>query len=64
MSEDGTWQLAPAYDLTYVLDLGGSLPNEDHCLFMRSKLSNFSREDAGHLLMTTAYKDPMQSSGK
>ena len=46
MSEDGTWQLAPAYDLTYVLDWGGSLPNEDHCLFMRSKLSNFSREDA------------------
>lgn len=23
MSEDGTWGLAPAYDLTYVLDLGG-----------------------------------------
>ena len=37
--------LAPAYDLTYVLDLGGNLPNEDHCLFMRAKLSNFSRED-------------------
>ena len=32
--------------LTYVLDLGGNLPNEDHCLFMRAKLSNFSREDA------------------
>ena len=46
MSEDGTWGLAPAYDLTYVLDLGGNLPNEDHCLFMRAKLRNFSREDA------------------
>lgn len=46
MSEDGTWRLAPAYDLTYVLDLGGNLPNENHCLFMRAKLSNFSREDA------------------
>ena len=46
MSEDGTWSLAPAYDLTYVLDLGGNLPNEDHCLFMRAKLSNFNREDA------------------
>ncbi len=46
MSEDGTWQLAPAYDLTYVLDLGGNLPNENHCLFMRAKLSSFSREDA------------------
>ena len=43
MSEDGTWQLAPAYDLTYVLDLGGNLPNESHCLFMRAKLSSFSR---------------------
>ncbi|MDD7251076.1 MAG: HipA domain-containing protein, partial [Prevotellaceae bacterium] len=46
MSKDGTWSLAPAYDLTYVLDLGGNLPNTDHCLFMRAKLSNFSREDA------------------
>lgn len=46
MSEDGTWQLAPAYDLTYVLDLGGNLPNENHCLFMRAKLRSFSREDA------------------
>lgn len=45
MSENGTWSLAPAYDLTYVLDLGGNLPNEDHCLFMRAKLSNFSQED-------------------
>lgn len=25
---------------------GGNLPNEDHCLFMRAKLRNFSREDA------------------
>ena len=46
MSEDGTWRLAPAYDLTYVLDLGGNLPNENHCLFMRAKLSSFSRGDA------------------
>lgn len=46
MSEDGTWQLAPAYDLTYVLDLGGNLPNENHCLFMRAQLRSFSREDA------------------
>lgn len=46
MSEDGTWSLAPAYDLTYVLDLGGNLPNAEHCLFMRAKLSNFNREDA------------------
>ncbi len=27
MSEDGTWRLAPAYDITYIIDTGGYLPN-------------------------------------
>lgn len=45
MSEDGTWRLSPAYDVTYIFDSGGFLPNEDHCLYVRAKLRNITRDD-------------------
>jgi serine/threonine-protein kinase HipA len=37
--------LSPAYDITYIIDNGGYLPNEDHCLYIRAKLHNVTRED-------------------
>ncbi len=46
MNEDGSWHLAPAYDITYIINRGGYLPNEDHCMFIRSKLHGISRDDA------------------
>ena len=46
MNEDGTWRLSPAYDITYIIDNGGFLPNEDHCLYIRAKLRNITRDDA------------------
>ena len=46
MNEDGSWRLSPAYDITYIIDNGGFLPNEDHCLYIRAKLRNITREDA------------------
>ena len=45
MQDDGSWRLSPAYDITYVLDRGGYLPNEDHCLYIRAKLRNITRDD-------------------
>lgn len=45
MDEDGTWRLAPAYDMTYVFDSGGFLPNEDHCMYIRAKLRDITRDD-------------------
>ena len=45
MSEDGTWRLSPAYDITYIFDNGGFLPNEDHCMYIRAKLRNITRAD-------------------
>lgn len=45
MQKDGSWRLSPAYDITYIIDNGGYLPNEDHCLFIRAKLRNVTRED-------------------
>ena len=46
MSEDGTWRLSPAYDITYIIDSGGFLPNEDHCMYVRAKLRNITHDDA------------------
>lgn len=46
MNEDGSWRLAPAYDMTYIIDRGGCLPNEEHCMFIRAKLRGITREDA------------------
>ena len=45
MKKDGSWRLSPAYDITYIIDNGGYLPNEDHCLYIRAKLRNITRED-------------------
>lgn len=45
MQGDGSWRLSSAYDMTYIIDSGGYQPNEDHCLYMRAKLRNISRED-------------------
>ena len=45
MQTDGSWRLSPAYDVTFIFDTGGFLPNEDHCMFIRAKLRNITRED-------------------
>ena len=45
MQEDGTWRLSPAYDITYIIDVGGYLPNEDHCMYIRAKLRNITYDD-------------------
>lgn len=46
MREDGSWRLSPAYDITYIIDSGGFLPNENHCMYIRAKLRNITRDDA------------------
>lgn len=45
MSQQGTWRLSPAYDVAYIIDAGGFLPNEDHCMYIRAKLRNVTRDD-------------------
>jgi len=46
MNKDGSWQFSPAYDLTYIVDLGGFRADEDHCMYVRAKLRGITREDA------------------
>ena len=45
MSRQGTWRLSPAYDITYIFDMGGYLPHKDHCLMIGGKLRDISRDD-------------------
>ena len=45
MSESGSWRLSPAYDITYIIDNGGFLPNADHCMYIRTKLRDITRDD-------------------
>ena len=45
MSKDGSWRLSPAYDITYIINRGGYLPNENHCMFIRAKLRDITRDD-------------------
>ena len=46
MDESGHWSLSPAYDMTYIFNTGGYLPETSHCLMMRGKLTDQSKEDA------------------
>ena len=46
MDRNGTWSLSPAYDMTFIFDTGGYLPNKEHCLMIGGKLQDISKEDA------------------
>ncbi len=46
MDEKGQWRLSPAYDMTYIFNVGGFLPDTQHCLMMRGKLSGQTIDDA------------------
>ena len=46
MNENGRWRLSPAYDMTYIFNTGGHLPETMHCLMMRGKLFGWTKEDA------------------
>lgn len=45
MDTDGSWRLSPAYDMTYTIDNGGFMPNEEHCMYVRAKLRSITRDD-------------------
>ena len=45
MDEHGRWSLSPAYDLTYIFNTGGFLPETRHCLMIRGKYEGITLED-------------------
>ena len=49
MDEQGHWRLSPAYDLTYIFNTGGFLPETQHCLMIHGKYSGITLEDVRDL---------------
>ena len=45
LSPNGQWALTPAYDMTFIFNVGGYQPQREHCLMMRGKLADWSKED-------------------
>ena len=45
MGRQGTWRLSPAYDMTYIFDTGGYLPNKEHCLMIGGKYQDITLDD-------------------
>ncbi len=45
MNREGKWRLSPAYDVNFIFDTGGYLPNKEHCLMVGGELENITRED-------------------
>ena len=45
MDRNGHWELSPAYDVTFIFDSGGFLPQEERCLMVRGKLRDITRDD-------------------
>lgn len=45
MDSAGKWSLAPAYDMTFIFNTSGVLPEHDHCLLMRGLRSDWSKAD-------------------
>jgi serine/threonine-protein kinase HipA len=45
MDKNGSWRLSPAYDMTFIFDIGGYLPDKEHCLMIGGKLQDITHED-------------------
>lgn len=45
MSDEGAWRLSPAYDITYVINKGGFQPDDEHCMYIRAKLRDVTKDD-------------------
>lgn len=46
MDENGRWSLSPAYDMTFIFNVSGFLPEKMHCLMMQGKYQGHTKEDA------------------
>ena len=45
MDKAGKWRIAPAYDVTYIFNMGGYQPQENRCLMVRGKLTGITKKD-------------------
>ncbi|MCQ2088025.1 MAG: type II toxin-antitoxin system HipA family toxin [Bacilli bacterium] len=45
MNKKGEWYLSPAYDITFIIDNNGVLPNKFHCMSVNGKVEQISKSD-------------------
>lgn len=45
MDEEGRWCLSPAYDMTFIFNIGGYQPQTDRCLMIRGRLNGITKQD-------------------
>jgi len=48
MTRSGEWTLAPAYDMTYIFNMRGFLPEHAHCMLMSGKYADWTKDDVMH----------------
>jgi len=58
MDRNGSWRLSPAYDMTYIFDTGGFLPNKEHCLMIGGKLRDITYDDIISLAAECGIRTP------
>ena len=58
MNRRGLWRLSPAYDMTFIFDTGGYLPNREHCLMIGGKLWDIRYEDVLFLAYESGIRAP------
>lgn len=59
MNRQGTWRLSPAYDMTYIFDTGGYLPNKEHCLMIGGKYKDITLDDIVSFANENGIRGPM-----
>lgn len=58
MNRQGLWRLSPAYDMTYIFDTGGYMPNKEHCLMIGGKFQDVSHDDVIAFAKETGIRSP------
>lgn len=60
MNRDGEWKLSPAYDMTYIFNSGGFLPETEHCLLMQGKYKRWTKENILHFAEKYGVNEPIK----
>ena len=60
MSQNGEWHLAPAYDLTFIIDPNGIEAEKHHCMSIGGKFDNIHLEDLIRLGRDNSVRNPKE----
>ena len=64
MNQNGEWRVAPAYDMTFIFNRGGFLPQMERCLMIRGKLQNITKSDILDFARDNAIRRPYRIINK